>query len=123
MRPSSSHSMGDPNRSDPDPVDVAHGPVPRVSVVMSVYNGERYLQQTIDGILGQHYLDFEFIIIDDGSTDGTATILVRRADGLCWAVLFNARSNAKGTYLSGLIDPLVHEAANRVKRGAERQLE
>jgi N-acyl-D-amino-acid deacylase len=52
----------------------------------------------------------------NGALDGTATILVRRHDGLCWAVLFNARTNEKGTYLGGLIDPLVHEAANKVKR-------
>ena len=51
----------------------------------------------------------------NGALDGTATILVRRADGLTWAVLFNTRANAKGTYLGGLIDPLVHQAANKVK--------
>jgi N-acyl-D-amino-acid deacylase len=56
----------------------------------------------------------------NGSLDGTATILVRRVDGLTWAVLFNARSNAKGGYLGSLIDPLVHQAANRVKRWPKR---
>jgi N-acyl-D-amino-acid deacylase len=50
-----------------------------------------------------------------GALDGTATILVRRHDGLCWAVLFNARENQRGQYLAGLIDGLVHEAADRVK--------
>jgi CubicO group peptidase (beta-lactamase class C family) len=50
-----------------------------------------------------------------GALDGTATILVRRHDGLCWAVLFNARENQRGQYLAGLIDPLVHDAADRVK--------
>ncbi len=48
---------------------------PKVSVVMSVYNGERYLRQAIDSILGQTCTDFEFIIIDDGSTYGTADII------------------------------------------------
>jgi CubicO group peptidase (beta-lactamase class C family) len=51
-----------------------------------------------------------------GALDGTATVLVRRADGLSWAVLFNSRFNAKGVYLGNLIDPLVHLAANEVKR-------
>jgi N-acyl-D-amino-acid deacylase len=50
-----------------------------------------------------------------GSLDGTSTLLVRRHDGLCWAVLFNTRNNPKGQTLSGLIDPLVHQAADAVK--------
>ncbi len=49
--------------------------VPRVSVVMSVYNGERYLREAVDSILNQTFEDFEFIIINDGSTDGTREIL------------------------------------------------
>jgi hypothetical protein len=49
--------------------------VPKVSVVMSVYNGERYLREAMDSILNQTFRDFEFIIIDDASTDGTAGIL------------------------------------------------
>ncbi len=58
----------------------------------------------------------------NGSLDGTATLLVRRSDGLTWAVLFNTRSNAKGKYLGGLIDPLMHEAADKVKRWPNRNL-
>lgn len=48
---------------------------PRVSVLMSVYNGARYLQEAVDSILGQTFDDFEFIIVDDGSTDATPAIL------------------------------------------------
>jgi glycosyltransferase involved in cell wall biosynthesis len=48
---------------------------PRVSVLMSVYNGERYLRETIDSIIAQTFNDFEFIIVDDGSTDRTPKIL------------------------------------------------
>jgi CubicO group peptidase (beta-lactamase class C family) len=55
-----------------------------------------------------------------GALDGTATILVRRHDGLCWAVLFNARNNPRGEYLAGLIDGLVHEAADKVERWPRR---
>jgi glycosyltransferase involved in cell wall biosynthesis len=47
----------------------------RVSVVMPVYNGERFLRESIESILGQTYIDFEFIIINDGSTDGSARII------------------------------------------------
>ncbi len=49
---------------------------PGISVVMSVYNGQRYLRQAIDSILNQTYTDFEFIIIDDGSTDSTREIVL-----------------------------------------------
>lgn len=48
---------------------------PRVSVLMPVYNGERYLREAIESILNQTFTDFEFVIVDDGSTDGTAAIL------------------------------------------------
>jgi glycosyltransferase involved in cell wall biosynthesis len=48
---------------------------PRVAVVMSVYNGERYLREAIDSILGQSLKDFEFLIIDDGSDDSSVDIV------------------------------------------------
>lgn len=49
--------------------------MPQLSVIMSVYNGERYLSEAIDSILSQSYKDFEFIIINDCSTDNTQKIL------------------------------------------------
>lgn len=48
---------------------------PLVSVVMTVYNGEKYLAAAVESILGQTFRDFEFIIIDDGSTDKTPELL------------------------------------------------
>jgi glycosyltransferase involved in cell wall biosynthesis len=48
---------------------------PLVSVVMSVYNEENYLKDTIDSISNQTEQDFEFIIVDDGSNDGTLDVL------------------------------------------------
>jgi len=48
---------------------------PTVSVVMSVFNGQAFLPEAIDSILGQTFSDFEFIVINDGSTDWTAEIL------------------------------------------------
>jgi glycosyltransferase involved in cell wall biosynthesis len=42
---------------------------------MSVFNGERFVAEAIESILNQTFRDFEFIIIDDGSTDGTAAVL------------------------------------------------
>jgi len=49
--------------------------MPEISALMSVYNGERYLRDAIDSILNQTYQDFEFIIVDDGSTDATVDII------------------------------------------------
>jgi glycosyltransferase involved in cell wall biosynthesis len=48
---------------------------PVISVVMCVYNGEKYLREAVESILNQTFTDFEFIIIDDGSTDRTEEIL------------------------------------------------
>jgi glycosyltransferase involved in cell wall biosynthesis len=55
---------------------------PEVSVVMAVFNGERYLREAVESILGQTLGDLELIVVDDGSTDRTPTILqeYRRAD-------------------------------------------
>ncbi len=47
----------------------------KVSVVMSVYNGELYLREAVDSILNQSFTDFEFIIVDDGSTDASPGVL------------------------------------------------
>ena len=49
--------------------------MPEISVVLPVYNGERYLGEALDSILGQTLHDFELIAVDDGSTDATAEIL------------------------------------------------
>ncbi len=59
--------------SQPPSPSTTHTPL--VSVVMPVYNGEQYMQQTMDSILSQTFPDFEFLIVNDGSTDGTAVIL------------------------------------------------
>lgn len=48
---------------------------PMVSVLMPVYNGESYLREAIDSILAQTFTDFEFIIINDGSSDGSESII------------------------------------------------
>jgi hypothetical protein len=48
---------------------------PRVTVLLPVYNGERHLREAIDSILGQTYGDFELLIVNDGSVDGTGDII------------------------------------------------
>ncbi|QDV36259.1 glycosyltransferase family 2 protein [Tautonia plasticadhaerens] len=53
--------------------------MPAVSVVMPAYNAERYLAEAVESILEQTFEDFEMIVLDDGSTDGTLAILDRYA--------------------------------------------
>ena len=53
---------------------------PKVSVVMSVYNGEPYLREAIESILNQTFTDFEFLIINDGSTDSSRDIILSYND-------------------------------------------
>lgn len=48
---------------------------PKISVILSVYNGEKYLKEAVESILNQTFSDFEFIIVNDGSTDDTEKIL------------------------------------------------
>ena len=50
-----------------------------------------------------------------GQLDGTSTLLVRRHDGLAWAVLFNASHDPENKVLASLIDPLLHQAADQVR--------
>lgn len=53
---------------------------PMVTVLMSVYNGEKYLREAIDSILTQAFRDFEFLIINDASTDRSREIILSYSD-------------------------------------------
>lgn len=54
--------------------------MPRISVVIPVYNGEKPIRETIDSILNQTFSDFELIMINDGSQDSTLDILTNVQD-------------------------------------------
>jgi glycosyltransferase involved in cell wall biosynthesis len=53
---------------------------PKVTVLMPVHNGERFLREAIDSILNQTFTDFDFLIIDDGSRDGSCEIIASYTD-------------------------------------------
>ena len=55
-------------------------PAPKVSVIVAVYNVERYIQQCIDSIVNQIYQNIEVICVDDGSTDSSGKILDQYAE-------------------------------------------
>jgi glycosyltransferase involved in cell wall biosynthesis len=61
------------------PLQRAHA-VPTVSVILSVYNGANFLSEAVDSVLRQTLPDFEFVIVDDASTDDTASFLASIAD-------------------------------------------
>lgn len=48
---------------------------PLISVIIPVYNGEKYLSQTVESVLNQSFGDFELLLIDDGSTDNSKSII------------------------------------------------
>lgn len=58
----------------------AAAPAPEVSVLIPIYNVERYLERCLTSLVGQTYDDFEAICINDGSTDGSRSIIQRFLD-------------------------------------------
>ena len=57
--------------------------MPKISVIMPVYNVEKYLHECLDSVLAQTMRDFEVICVDDESTDGSVGILEEYAKHLC----------------------------------------
>ena len=71
--------LGVSNKTHISPSQNEGTPAPALSVLMGVHNGLPYLPEAIESILSQTFTDFEFIIIDDGSTDGSGDWVEERA--------------------------------------------
>lgn len=56
------------------------GTAPLITVVTPAYNVEGYIGEAIDSVLAQRFTDFEYLVVDDGSTDGTAGLVTSRTD-------------------------------------------
>ncbi len=65
---------------------------PLVSVLLPVYNGEAYLRGAIESVLAQDYPNFEFVIADNASTDGTASIIADYSDDRRLRVIRNSET-------------------------------
>jgi glycosyltransferase involved in cell wall biosynthesis len=86
--------------------------MPDISVVMGVHNGASHLAQTLDSIIAQQDVDLELIVVDDGSTDGTPTLLdqfarkhsrirvIRQEHGGLTRALIAGCNAAKGTLIA-----------------------
>ena len=84
---------------------------PVVSIIVPVYNAKEYLRRCVDSILGQEYTDFELLLIDDGSQDGSGAIcdeyaakdmrvrVIHKENGGVSEARNLAMKNARGTYL------------------------
>lgn len=67
--------------------------MPKVSVVMPVFNGEKYLVESIESILAQSFKDFEFIIVNDGSSDDSNRIIENFQSNDCRIININSTRN------------------------------
>jgi glycosyltransferase involved in cell wall biosynthesis len=73
---------------------------PLVSIILPVYNCEKYIRKTIDSVLNQTYSNFELLVIDDGSTDATSIIVQSFIDNRIQLIQFKKNK--------GLIEVLNH---------------
>ncbi len=100
---------------------------PTVSIIVPVYNAEKGIRRCVDSILGQEFTDFELLLVDDGSTDGSPAILdayaaadprvtvIHKPNSGVSATRNLALGKAKGTYIQFLdADDWITEDATKL---------
>lgn len=84
---------------EPQPTSCA-GKAPFVSVVMPTYNRRAYIRESLDSVLNQNFRDFEVIVVDDGSTDGTEEELRPYQDRILY--LYQENRGGAGAHNTGI---------------------
>jgi glycosyltransferase involved in cell wall biosynthesis len=79
---------------------------PTISVLMAVHNGGKFLEPAVESILGQEFGDFEFLVVDDASTDGSGEILEHYARQ---DVRLRVRHNERNLGLTQCLESLMDE--------------
>lgn len=77
---------------------------PDISVLLPIYNGEKYLIEAIESILGQTFINFELLILDDGSTDASLSILRKYEEKDARITVITRENRGLPTTLNELID-------------------
>jgi glycosyltransferase involved in cell wall biosynthesis len=90
---------------------MAEGSLPKISVIIPVFNGTNYLREAIDSVLSQTYKNYEIIVVDDGSTDETWAVIqsygsslrgIHKENGGVASALNCGIRNAAGDYIAWL---------------------
>ncbi|VAW58908.1 Putative N-acetylgalactosaminyl-diphosphoundecaprenol glucuronosyltransferase, partial [hydrothermal vent metagenome] len=73
-------------------------PLPLVSVIMPAYNSQKYIRRALESVFAQTYTHYEFIVIDDGSSDATRDILLEYGDKLQYLHQSNSGASSARNY-------------------------
>lgn len=76
-------------------------PLPLISVIIPVYNGERYLAEALESVLAQVYRPLEVVVVDDGSTDASAQVVKRFGESVTY--LYQAQQGASVARNRGVV--------------------
>ena len=112
---------------------IEQAPAPKISVLVPIYNVERYLAECLDSLVAQSFTDFEAILINDGSTDSSRSIIQRYLDADSRFTVIDKENSgygasmnrgleaARGTYVAILEsdDIFEHDALEVLHRAAE----